>query len=200
MLGTQWAPSKWECASFSLGKSSHTISLFSISHSLSGNVLWDRHWPFWVGRSSIFLTFSYFWFISLSFSSTLWKMGLTSILFIQLVWGIFFFFCWVFVFSFCLGLSYVSFPRINFLFSDCFFKNNNLFLIHRYDMFFQLSENFVNGFEMEEGCISSISCHISISLLVLFGLLSPFSSAILGGGCIQISAELLTHSHLKVKQ
>ena len=122
MLGTQWAPSKWECASFSLGKSSHMISLFSISHSLSGNVLWDRHWPFWVGRSSIFLTFSYFWFISLSFSSTLWKMGLTSILFIQLVWGIFFFFCWVFVFSFCLGLSYVSFPRINFLFSDCFLK------------------------------------------------------------------------------
>ena len=66
-------------------------------------------------------------------------------------------------------------------------------------MFFQLSENFVNGFEMEEGCISSISCYISISLLVLSGLLSPFSFAIFDGGCIQISAELLAYLHLKVK-
>ena len=67
-------------------------------------------------------------------------------------------------------------------------------------MFFQLSENFVNGFEMEEGFISFISCHIYIFFLVLFGLLSPFSSAVLDGGCNQISAELLAHSHLRVKQ
>ena len=76
---------------------------YSVFPILFLEMLWDRHWPFWVGRSSVVLTFSYFWPIYLSSSSTLWKMGLMSTLFIQLclfVWGIFFA---EFLFSFVWG-------------------------------------------------------------------------------------------------
>lgn len=77
---------------------------YSVFPILFLEMLWERLWPFWVGRSSVVLTFSYFWPISLSFSSTLWKTGLMSTLLSSFVcFGDFFaefLFCFLFVWGY----------------------------------------------------------------------------------------------------
>lgn len=188
ILSTHWALSIRKCMSFSSGKYSHMTFLFNFSYSISGNFM-SKTLAFLVSFSNV-LIFSHFWSISLSFSSTLWKMGLTSKLFVQFFWFICFgdFFWWFVCLLAILSLISKSYF---FLFSNCFLWNN-LFLICRYVMFFQLSENFVNGFE--SGGRLHFFCFLSYLYFPLSSFwmaLSLFSSAFLVGGYTQISAELL---------
>ena len=190
MLGTHWALSIWKCMSFSSGKFSHMIFLFNFSYSLSGNFM-SKTLAFLVWFSNV-LIFSHFWSIPLSFSSTLWKMGLASKLFVQFFWLICFGDFLVICLFVCLLAILSLISKVIFLFSNCFFWNNNLFLIRRYVMFFQLSEDFVNGFE--SGGRLHFFCFLSYLYFPLSSFwiaLSLFSSAFLVGGYTQISAELL---------